>query len=79
MYRVSRATITTKEEKVAAKIAGLLNDFTLDLNAVGKYLDKAVPNISYLRALEVLESMQYNRDVAEYDDRMKAYERRPAK
>ena len=70
---MSRSTMTTKEEKAAIKIAGIINDFTLDLNAVGRYLCVAVPHISYMRALDILEAMQYNREVAEYNERGQYY------
>jgi hypothetical protein len=73
MYKISRSNHTTNEEKVAVKIAGLINDFSLDLNAVGKYLCTAVPHISYMRAVEILEAMQYNKDVAEYREIGKYY------
>ena len=57
---------TSKEEKVAITIGKLLSDFTLDLEAVGKYLATANPYIIYTRTLEVLEATEYNKQVAEY-------------
>jgi hypothetical protein len=57
----------SKEEKVADKITTLLSDFTLDLEAIGFYLAKASPYIIYTRANEVLESMQYNKEVEQLD------------
>jgi hypothetical protein len=62
----------TKEEKVAISIGKLLADFTLDLEAVGKYLNTQ-PYIIYSRAVEVLESAQYNKEVAEYREIGKYY------
>lgn len=56
----------SKEEKVAVSIGKLLSDFSLDLEAVGKYLATANPYVIYARTVEVLESTQYNKDVAEY-------------
>ena len=56
----------SKEEKTAIAIGRLLSDFALDLEAVGKYLGTAQPYIIYRRAVEVLESAQYNSEVAEY-------------
>jgi hypothetical protein len=64
---------TSKEEKVAVSIGKLLADFTLDLEAVGKYLGTAQPYILYSRAVEVLESAQYNSEVAEYREVGKYY------
>ena len=57
----------SKEEKVASRIVTLLSDFTLDLEAIGFYLSKGSPHIIYTRANEVLESMQYNKEVDELD------------
>lgn len=63
----------SKEEKVAVSIGKLLSDFHLDLEQVGKYIAVAVPHTIYVRTLEVLESAQYNKEVAEYDERHKYY------
>ena len=64
---------TSKEEKVAVTIGKLLSDFTLDLEAIGKYLATSNPHLIYARALEVLESAQYNKEVAEYREIGKYY------
>jgi len=66
MYRLRRHEIQTKEEKVAQRISTIVSDFSLDLEAVGYYLAKSVPHITYNRALEILESARYNKEVAEY-------------
>jgi len=63
----------SKEEKVALAMGRLLSDLTLDLEAVGKYLGTAQPYIIYRRALEVLESAEYNNEVAEYREIGKYY------
>lgn len=63
----------SKEEKVAITIGKLLSDFTLDLEAVGKYLATANPYIIYTRTLEVLEATEYNKQVAEYREIGKYY------
>ena len=63
----------SKEEKTAIAIGKLLSDFTLDLEAIGKYLGTAQPYILYSRAVEVLESAQYNSEVAEYREVGKYY------
>jgi hypothetical protein len=57
----------SKEEKVATKMVTLLSDFTLDLEAIGFYLAKGSPHIIYTRANEVLEAMQYNKEVDQLD------------
>ena len=66
MYRISRNTAPTKEEKVAQKISTLVSDFSLDLEAVGYYMATAVPYVAYSRSLEILDSARYNKEVAEY-------------
>ena len=65
MYRISKAVVTTKEEKVAVSIGKLLSDFHLDLEKVGYHLAKATPYLIYRRALEVLESAQFQLDTVE--------------
>jgi hypothetical protein len=64
---------TSKEEKIALTIGKLLSDFTLDLEAIGKYLAVSNPHLIYARALEVLESAEYNKTVAEYREIGKYY------
>jgi len=63
----------SKEEKVALAIGRLLSDFSLDLEAVGKHLALSNPYVVYARALEVLESTQYNKTTAEYREQGKYY------
>ncbi len=63
----------SKEEKIALNIGRLLSDFTLDLEAIGKYLAVSNPHLIYARALEVLESAEYNKTVAEYREIGKYY------
>ena len=67
MYRISRSTIKTKEEKVAEQMGKLLTDFHLDLEKVGYYLAKSTPYIIYRRSLEVLESAQFQEDIIEQE------------
>jgi hypothetical protein len=64
---------TSREEKTAIAIGKLLSDFHLDLEAVGKYISVALPYTIYARAVEVLESAQYNQEVAEYREVGKYY------
>lgn len=64
---------TSREEKVAVSIGRLLSDFSLDLEAVGKYLATSQPYVVYARALEVLEATEYNKQVAEYREVGKYY------
>ena len=63
----------SKEEKIALTIGRLLSDFTLDLEAIGKYLAVSNPHLIYARTIEVLESAEYNKTVAEYREIGKYY------
>jgi hypothetical protein len=63
--RRSRAVNTSIEEKTAINIGKLLSNFHLDLEKVGYYLAKATPYLVYRRALEVLESAQFQQDIEE--------------
>jgi hypothetical protein len=65
MYRISRTAEKTKEEKVAEKIGMLLSDFHLDLEKVGVYMSRSLPYLVFRRALEVLESAQFQLDTVE--------------
>ena len=73
MYRRGLRLPPSREEKVAVAIGKLLSDFSLDLEAVGKYLATAQPYVVYARALEVLEATEYNKTVAEYREQGKYY------
>lgn len=67
---------TSKEEKVAARIGRELSDFTLDLDSVGFYLARSQPYLIFRRAMEVLESAEYQKDnvehnrIGEYNERL---------
>jgi hypothetical protein len=63
----------SKEERVALSIGKLLSDFSLDLEAVGKYMAVSNPYVIYVRALEVLEATEYNKTVQEYREIGKYY------
>lgn len=63
----------SKEERVATSIGRLLSDFSLDLEAVGKYLATAQPYVIYARVLEVLDATEYNKTMSEYREIGKYY------
>ena len=65
---------TSKEEKAAMAIGKVLSDFSLDLERVGKHLALSNPHTIYMRTLEVLESAEYNKEVAEYNEMHKYYD-----
>lgn len=73
MYRRGLRLPPSREEKVAVAIGKLLSDFSLDLEAVGKYLATAQPYVVYARAVEVLEATEYNKTIAEYREQGKYY------
>ncbi len=76
MYRISRSKLKTKEEKVAERLSLLLSDFHLDLEKVGYYIARNTPYVIYSRAIEVLESAQFQKPIIDeirgdiYDDRL---------
>jgi hypothetical protein len=63
----------SKEEKVAIAIGRLVSDFSLDLEAVGKYLATTQPYVVYARVLEIMDATEYNKEVAEYREIGKYY------
>jgi hypothetical protein len=65
MYRISKSITKTNEEKVAEKIGVLLSDFHLDLEKVGVYMSRNLPYLVFRRALEVLESAEFQLDTVE--------------
>lgn len=65
MYRINKSVVITNEEKVAKKIANCLTDFTLDIEKVGYHLARSVPYILFRRAVEVLESADFQLDTVE--------------
>jgi hypothetical protein len=65
MYRISKSITKTNEEKVAEKIGVLLSDFHLDLEKVGLYMSRNLPYLVFRRALEVLESAEFQLDTVE--------------
>jgi hypothetical protein len=73
MYRRSIKLGPSKEEKVAISIGRLISDFSLDLEAVAKYLATTQPYVVYARAIEILEATEYNKTVAEYREQGKYY------
>ena len=56
----------TKEEKIARVIGSALADLTVDLESVGYYLSKQ-PYVVYNRAMEVLESAEFQKEAVEYN------------
>ena len=63
----------SKEERVALAMGKLLSDYSLDIEAVGKYFAVSNPFLVYNRGIEVLEAAQFNKEVAEYREIGKYY------
>lgn len=63
----------SKEEKIAVQIGKYLSDYTLDIEAVGKYLATANSYVVYARVVELLEATEYNKEVSEYREIGKYY------
>lgn len=63
------------EEKVALRIGKELSNFMLDLEAVGFYLARSQPYTIFRRAMEVLESAEYQKEAIEHN-RMGEYNER---
>lgn len=53
---------TTKEERVAKSLIELVNDFTLDLDAVGRYVAEQSPSVLYNRLDVVADSARYKKE-----------------
>jgi hypothetical protein len=75
MRSVKRTELKTKEAKVAERISVLLSDFTLDLEKIGYYIARDTPYLIFNRAIEVLESAQFQQPIVDkawkgtYDDK----------
>jgi hypothetical protein len=52
----------TKEEKVAQKLSEIVNDYTLDLEEVGRYFYRVAPKVSYNRIIEIVEVAEFERE-----------------
>jgi hypothetical protein len=61
----SRRLPKTKEEKIALKLSEIVNDYTLDLNEVGRYFYRVAPKVSYNRIVEIVETAEQERENAD--------------
>jgi hypothetical protein len=55
----------TKEEKIARKLSDIVNDYTLNLDEVGKYFYRVAPKVSYNRIAEIIEVAEMERENAD--------------
>ena len=56
----------TKEQKVAKQFADMLNDLTLDLDMVGKYVAVHSSSVQFNRIQVIADVAQYEKE-AQYD------------
>jgi hypothetical protein len=60
-----RSLPASNEEKIAKKIGKEVSDYSLDLEAVGWYLAKALPYVVFSRSMVILESAQHHKEEME--------------
>jgi hypothetical protein len=52
----------SKEEKVAVKLSDIVNDYTLDIEEVGRNFARVAPLVSYNRVLEIAEVAELEKE-----------------
>ena len=52
----------SKEEKIAKKLSEIVNDYTLDLDEVGRYFYRVAPKVSYNRILDIVDVAEMERE-----------------
>jgi hypothetical protein len=52
----------SKEEKIALKLSDIVNDYTLNLDEVGRYFYRVAPKVSYNRILEIVDVAELERE-----------------
>jgi hypothetical protein len=52
----------SKEEKVAVKLSDIVNDYTLDIEEVGKSFARVAPVVSFNRVVEIVEVAELERE-----------------
>jgi hypothetical protein len=63
MARSIRLPIS-KEEKIAIKLSEIVNDYTLDLEEIGRCFYKVAPRVSYNRIVEIVEVAEFEKENA---------------
>jgi hypothetical protein len=58
----SRRIPISKEEKIALKLSDIVNDYTLDLDEVGRHFFRVAPKVSYNRILEIVDVAELERE-----------------
>lgn len=52
----------TEEEKVALSIGKYITDLRLDVELVGRYIARALPNVAYNRLIVIAESAEFEKE-----------------
>lgn len=52
----------SKEEKVAVKLSDIVNDYTLDIEEVGRSFARVAPLVSYNRVIEITDVAQLEKE-----------------
>ena len=58
----SRRIPISKEEKIALKLSDIVNDYTLDLDEVGRHFFRVAPRVSYNRILDIVEVAELEKE-----------------
>ncbi len=58
----SRRIPISKEEKIALKLSDIVNDYTLDLDEVGRHFFRVAPKVSYNRILDIVEVAELEKE-----------------
>jgi hypothetical protein len=52
----------SKEEKIARKLSDIVNDYTLNLDEVGRHFYRVAPRVSYNRILDIVDVAEMERE-----------------
>jgi hypothetical protein len=52
----------SREEKVAIKLSDIVNDYTLDIEEVGRTFARVAPLVSYNRVIEITDVAQLEKE-----------------
>jgi hypothetical protein len=58
----SRRIPISKEEKIALKLSEIVNDYTLNLDEVGRHFFRVAPRVSYNRILDIVEVAELEKE-----------------
>jgi hypothetical protein len=58
----SRRIPISKEEKIALKLSDIVNDYTIDLDEVGRHFFRVAPKVSYNRILDIVEVAELEKE-----------------